>query len=91
MASGDGSVGDEGRLVGDHVIRCARIGNKETCARPKLVGHECNGVRQRVVEKGNDKLWKLHCADPFGLMGDVEWRQLVVAGGKSGLKMLIEA
>ena len=42
VASGEGSVGDEGGLVGDHAIRCASIGNEETCARPKLVGHECN-------------------------------------------------
>ncbi len=62
-------VGDEDGLVGDHVIWCASIDNEETCARLKLVGHECNGVRRRVVEKGNDKLWKLHCADTLWVNG----------------------
>ncbi len=63
-ASGDGWVGDKGGLVGDHVICCASICNAETCARPRRVGPESDhGVRRRVVEKGNDKLWKLHCAD----------------------------
>ncbi len=63
VAFRDGLVGDEDRLVRDHVIWCTSIGDEETCARLKFVGHECNGVRRRVVEKGNDKLWKLHCAD----------------------------
>ncbi len=62
-------VGDEGRLVGDHMIRCASLSNEETCARSKLVGHKSNGVRRRVVEKGNDKLWKLHCVDTLWVNG----------------------
>jgi hypothetical protein len=37
---------------------------------PRRVGHESNGVRQRVVEKGNDKLWKLHCVDTLWVDGE---------------------
>ncbi len=71
-------VGDKGRLVGDHVIPCTSIGDKETSARPKLVGHECNGVRWRVIKKGNDKLWKLHCADTLWVDGE---RGVAATGG----------
>ncbi len=73
------------------MIRCASISDEEACARPKLVGHESDGVHQRVVEKVGDKLWKLHCADNLGLMEDMERWQLVVTGGRSGLEMSMKS
>jgi hypothetical protein len=51
------------------VICCTSVSNKETCAKLKLVGHESNGVCRRVVEKGGDKLQKLHCVDTLWVDG----------------------
>jgi hypothetical protein len=52
VAARDRVIGYTCRFVGNHVIRCARVSNHKTRARPELVGDECNRMHRRVVGKG---------------------------------------
>jgi hypothetical protein len=79
--------------VGYHVVRCARVSNKEACGRPKLGGCKCHQVRWGIGEEGDDVFWKLDSLNALwvnrgaaaaagGFTEDVKiW---VVSGGRVG-------
>ena len=74
VAASDRVVGDKGRFVRNHVICCSCVGNKETWARPELVGAlEC---ARELLRRVQICFWKLNCTSA----SDVDGRGVVAAG-----------